>query len=426
VKRRALAAGADDLVARPLDSVELARRVQNHLETRRLHGLLHARHLDLEALVQRRTAQILQAEKLATMSELLGGVAHELNNPLTIVTGYAQMLARHHADAATRGSALKLEQAAARCARIVKNFLAMARQWPPERTRVSLHAVIHDAVELFAYQLRTAGVALTLDLDPSGPVLDADAHQLHQVVINLANNARQAMAGQDAPRRLTIRTRITAGWVTIEVEDTGPGIPAEIRARVFDAFFTTKPAGEGTGLGLTLCRSIVESHGGTMRLDSAPGGGARFTIELPTRAPAPPPPAPDDHPERQAVLVVDDEPDVGEVLATLLEGEGHHVDRCASAREALDRVARHVYDVVIVDDRMPDLDGMECAQALARRAPWTRGRIALYTGDSLNQRLAEFIERSGTPTIAKPFALDDVRRLLQQFAPARAGRAAAE
>jgi signal transduction histidine kinase len=419
VKRRALAAGARDFLAKPLDAVEVVLRVRNLLETRRLHRLLRAHNADLEAEIRRRTGQLVRAAKLATVGELLGGVAHELNNPLTIVLGYAQMIKRRGGDEVAREQATKLEQAASRCARIVKNFLAMARERPPERGPVAVNEVIRQAVDLLGHQLRTGAVEVVLALDPAEPVLDADGHQLHQLVVNLVNNARQAMAGREGLRRITVTTRADAGTVITEVSDTGPGIPPELQERIFDAFFTTKPVGEGTGLGLSLCRTIVDAHGGTLSVDGAAGGGARFTIALPVGRPdGPPRPDGGDAPRATPldVLVVDDEAEVAQTLSTVLEHDGHRVALCAGAADALARAAERAYDVVLLDVRMPDLDGIRCAEALESAAPWTRGRIALCTGDTLNPRVTAFVERSGTPTLAKPVAIAELRRLLATYA----------
>ena len=241
----------------------------------------HAR--DLEQKVQERTQQLLQTEKLATMGQLLAGVAHELNNPLSVVMGQTSLLQQAVGRGPAAERAEKIAKAAERCARIVKNFLALARQRPPERQRVTLNAVIQDAVELLGYHLRVDNVQVELGLAPDLPILWADPHQLHQVVVNLLSNAHHAMRASPPPRRLAIEARYDPvdERVVIAVADTGPGIPPEVQGRIFEPFFSTKPVGEGTGLGLPLCQGIVESHGGTLRVESRPGEGATFIIELP-------------------------------------------------------------------------------------------------------------------------------------------------
>src|SRR2546426_4799864 len=179
----------------------------------------------------------------------------------------------------------KIQAAADRCARIVKNFLALARQRPPERGAVSVNMVIQGALEMLAYELRTDSVEVTCEFAAGLPPLWADSHQLHQVMVNLIANAHHARRKQPkpAPRRIRLASQLDREHerVRLTVADTGPGIALEIREKIFEPFFTTKPAGEGTGLGLSLCRGIIEEHGGTIAIQSEPGQGATFVIELP-------------------------------------------------------------------------------------------------------------------------------------------------
>src|SRR5213594_4393447 len=287
-KQRALAAGAKDFLTKPFDRIEVLLRIKNLLDTRFLYLELERQNRSLEAIVAERTQRLLQSEKVATMGSLLAGVAHELNNPLAVLTGHAHLLREGAKDESLAARAEKIRAAADRCARIVRNFLALARQQPPERRDVRLDQVVQEAVELLAYELRTSNVEVVPELAGDLPVVWADAHQLHQVVVNLLANAHQAMRHMDAGRRITIRTRLERERLLLEVIDTGPGIPAEIQSRIFEPFFTTKPQGEGTGLGLSLCRRTLEEHGGTITVESEVGHGATFRLELPVVAcPAP-------------------------------------------------------------------------------------------------------------------------------------------
>ncbi|MBI4562690.1 MAG: response regulator, partial [Candidatus Rokubacteria bacterium] len=243
---------------------------------------------NLEVKVRDRTQQLLQSEKLAAMGELLAGVAHELNNPLSVVLGLASLLRETVPGGPVAESVQDISQAAERCARIVKNFLALARQQPTERRQGQLNQIAKEAVELLAYPLRVDNVEVRLDLAEDLPALWCDPHQLHQVLVNLITNAHHAMREAPPPRQLRLTTRFhpTDGQASLDVADTGPGIPPEIQSRVFEPFFTTKPSGQGTGLGLSLCHGIVEKHGGTIRVTSTPGQGAVFRVELPV-VPAP-------------------------------------------------------------------------------------------------------------------------------------------
>jgi len=355
-----------------------------------------------------------QGEKLAAMGTLLAGVAHELNNPLGVVVGQANLLRRAAGEGPLAERAEKIERAAERCARIVKNFLALARQHPPERSRAQLNEMVREAAELFAYPLRMENVELELDLDEAIPVLWADRHQLHQVVVNLVTNARQAMRREPPPHRITLRTRFDPARerVLLEVSDDGPGIPPEVRARVFEPFFTTKPPGEGTGLGLALCQGIVESHGGSIRVESVPGQGASFRIDLPAEtlpaavAEAPRRPAAASRESR--ILVVDDELDLAVLVAEMLKEEGHRVETAGSGAAALEKLAGASFDLVISDVKMPDLDGPGLYLEAQRRHPELEKRFLFFTGDSLTETTRQFLEDSKVSHLAKPFTTDEL------------------
>ncbi len=371
-----------------------------------------------EELARQRAARI-QNEKLADMGTLLAGVAHELNNPLTVVTGYSSILRQTLGDGPSRERIDRIASAAERCVRIVRNFLALARQHPLERQLVRPNQIVREAVELLAYPLRVDNVEVRLDLADDLPTLWADPHQLHQVVVNLVTNAHHAMHGSTAARRLTIRTRFdaVAARVSLEVCDTGPGIPAEVLGRIFEPFFTTKPVGQGTGLGLSLCQGIVEGHGGTIRAGSTLGEGAVFTIELPVVAP----PTGDEEesviatrvlPPGSRILVIDDEPDVAGVLTDLLKAENGQVETASDGRAALAKLGQAEYDLILCDVRMPGLDGPDLYKALARSHPELLSQFVFLTGDTLNPESREFVQQTGAPCLSKPFDFDEVYRVV--------------
>jgi signal transduction histidine kinase len=421
-KRRALAAGARDFLTKPFEQFEALLRIQNLLDTRRVHLALERHNRTLEDTVRARSERLLQTEKVAAMGSLLAGVAHELNNPLAVLSGQAQLLRATVSDPAVVRRADQIEDAARRCVRIVRNFLALARQQPPERRDTLLNDVVRGAVELLAYELRTDGVEVVLDLADSVPVLWADPHQLHQVLVNLMANAHQAMRRSQQPRRLVLTTRHQPerGRVQLEVADTGPGISPEILAKIFDAFFTTKPAEEGTGLGLTLCQSIVEEHGGAITVHSELGQGARFVVELPVAvrpAPAAETAAPEAAPlvAPKIVLVVDDEPDVADVIVEVLERDGHTVDTATNGAMALEKLAERPYDLVVSDTKMPVLDGEGFYRELERLFPALRTRVIFLTGDVLSRDKQKFLEETGAPHLMKPCDLDEVHRLVRRI-----------
>ena len=243
----------------------------------------------LKEELKRQREALFQTEKLGALGSLLAGVAHELNNPLSVVVGRASMLKERADDERTRSAAEKIHGAAKRCARIVKSFLAMARNRPKEHVRVDLNEVVASAVELMADTLRSDDVELIVETAPVLPVTFADPDQLTQVLINLMANAHYALCGTSGQRKLRITTQYEEAGDQLEVvmEDSGPGIAQEVRDRIFEPFFTTKAVGEGTGLGLSVSRSIVEAHNGRMKVDTGAMGGARFTVCIP-RLEAPP------------------------------------------------------------------------------------------------------------------------------------------
>lgn len=365
-------------------------------------------------------AQLTQSEKLAAMGTLVAGVAHELNNPLSVVIGHAAIL-RGTADPRVAERAQKMSDAAERCARIVKNFLALARQRPPEPGPVRLNQVVRDAVELLAYPLRVDNVEVRLDLDDRLPALWADAHQLHQVVVNLVSNAHHAVREASPPRRITLTTRSAAGGVRVllEVADTGPGISREAQSRLFEPFFTTKPPGEGTGLGLAIGKGIIEGHGGSIQVLSEPGHGATFRVELPVEAPPATVAAASEADAQppvggKTILVVDDEPDIAALLSEMLATDGHRVETAGNGRAALEKLSGGTFDAVISDLRMPELDGPGLYREVARRLPHLLPRMVFITGDTLGPQSTAFLRRTGVLTLSKPFGLADIRRVIRQ------------
>ncbi len=387
------------------------------LENVRLYQQLKDRFEEL----QRTQSRLLQTEKIAVMGQLLAGVAHELNNPLSVVTGQTALLRQMVGGGPLAERAEKISKAAERCARIVRNFLTLARQRPPEHEQVRLNQVVREAVELLAYPLRVDDVQVTLDLVDDLPVLWADPNQLHQVVVNLVTNAHHAMRETQPPRRLTFTTQydLAQERLSLTVADTGPGVPPEIQGRIFEPFFTTKATEQGTGLGLSLCHGIIEAHGGTIRVDSRPGQGAVFRVELPLgELPGTTPQVgvadPTSLVRGRAVLVVDDEPDVAEVLADMLSADGHQVETASNGTSALDKLRQRTYDLILCDIKMPGLDGPGLYREVERRHPGLHQRFIFLTGDTLSPDTRAFLGRIGPSCLSKPFAPAEVQRLTQQ------------
>jgi PAS domain S-box-containing protein len=382
-------------------------------------------------------SKLLQTEKMAALGQLVSGIAHELNNPLTSIQGYAQLLLTRWSVSDRAADALRISQEAARAGRIVKNLLLFSRETKPERRAVHLNDVIERTLSLRSYELKLENIEVELVLDPGLPQSLADAAQLQQVVLNLIVNAEQAIVlarGDDAGTgRILIRTRRLAGdRLAMEVSDDGPGIPPEIVARIFDPFFTTKPPGVGTGLGLSIVYGIVQEHGGEVSVDSLPGHGTTLTVELPVLSvsgfdfagaePSVQPPlaaaAPFQALERSAdkehILIVEDEPTVAELIADVLTEEGYVVDTLLDSRAALGKLEREYYSLVICDLKMPYLDGPGLYRSLVRREDPMQHRLLFVTGDTMAPRTLEFLKSSGLPYLAKPFLVEELKHAVRR------------
>jgi len=238
---------------------------------------------EIEAELEQKRDALLQSEKLSALGSLLAGVAHELNNPLSIVIGRASMLKDLSPDEKTKSAAGKIHDAAQRCARIVRSFLAMARQRPIEKESGNLNEVVNGAIDLISYNLNKSNIQIERLLDEDLPDCEMDADQLTQVVINLLVNSQHALDKVDHERRIQLSTGLSedAQTVVMDVVDNGPGIPSDIVKRIFDPFFTTKPVGGGTGLGLSVSRGMIESHGGTIEIVETSEQGTRIRVSLP-------------------------------------------------------------------------------------------------------------------------------------------------
>jgi signal transduction histidine kinase/CheY-like chemotaxis protein len=373
---------------------------------------------------RRLQARLAQSEKMSSLGLMISGMAHELNNPLASIVGYAQLVrARGAADGETRRRLEAMARESDRCRKIVGNLLSFARERKPERRPLSLNQVVSDVVALLGYQMRVDGIAVETELAADVPAISGDAHQLQQVLVNLMTNARQAIRNHtpagtgERTERGSIRletTRDDDGHALLVVRDSGPGVAPELRSRIFDPFFTTKPPGEGTGLGLSLVYGAVTSHEGTIEVDAAEPSGALFRLRFPPAAsivePAGPPPA------RPAacgcpsceILVVDDDETVARVIREALEADGHHVRWAPDGPGALDLAARARFDLVITDVRMPGMDA-EALVAELGRVHGLADRVLLTTGDVVGVCHEDLGRRLGAPVLFKPFDLEELR-----------------
>jgi len=378
---------------------------------------------------KRSESQFQQAEKLAAMGQLVSGVAHEINNPAAIISGFAQTLLLDELKPEHREMLQMMYDEATRIGRITSNLLAFARAGSKQRALVDMNDIARRTFALRSYHLSTLNIAVSLDLDPSEPKIWADASELQQMILNLLINAEQALVTVDGPRTIVVRTRADEGEARLEIADSGPGIPPEIRSKIFDPFFTTKPEGVGTGLGLSICYGIAREHGGRIWVESEPGQGARFAVTLPRdpREESRPEPT---VPSRVAaaggdltVLVVDDEIALRNALLRFLARRGIRGEGVSDGAEALRVLQQRNFDVIISDVRMPGMSGREFLERLGRDRPDLVPRVVLSTGDTFAPDTAALLKESGVPTVTKPFDFAMLERVLREVATrAAAGR----
>jgi signal transduction histidine kinase/ActR/RegA family two-component response regulator len=371
--------------------------------------------------MQKIQEQLLHSERLAALGQLVSGVAHELNNPLAGVVGFAELALRNNTNPRCERDLRRIVNESQRCQRIVQNLLNFARRTKAERRVMDLNELVENVLDLRAYQLKLDNVKVQIDLDKGLPRTVGDYHQIQQVLLNIINNAHQAMQEVPGERMLTLRTRAAEERIRIEIADSGPGISPARLSRVFEPFFTTKAPGKGTGLGLSLSQGIIKQHGGQIQVESVPGKGTTFTVELPIReaeeereAPRP------KEPENSAgaphtILVVDDEEVIVDLLHEVLAAVGHKVETARSGEQALDKILATAYDAVISDLKMPGLDGVRLYEQVCRRKPEMAGRFVFSTGDLGSAVTQEFFKKTGCPFLLKPFDMEAIQSTLSQI-----------
>jgi PAS domain S-box-containing protein len=389
--------------------------------------------------VKRLETQLIQAEKLAAMGQMLAGVAHELNNPLTAILGATELLRdRQGVDDNTKRQLEMTHRQARRAARIVQNLLEFSRPASPQRKILDLNVVIDRTLQLHEHSLRRNNVEVEFQAVPGFPAVVGDANQLIQIFLNLITNAEHAIREVRPSGRIQIRLEHTEKRVSATVQDDGVGIKPEALKKLFDPFFTTKRPGGGTGLGLSICMSIVREHGGNIEASSLPAGGAAFTVYLPIAGPEAGARGPasrgfDSSSERvvpsltafanHSLLVLDDEESIRMLLSEGLAGYGLKVDCAASAEEALNLVLSNPYDAILCDLKLsgsgPNADGYGVAQRLKIAAAAHKPEIIFMSGDLMGEEGANL--PASTRRLQKPFRVSDVLHILVEvFGPAPA------
>jgi two-component system, NtrC family, sensor kinase len=362
-------------------------------------------------------AQLIQNDKMASIGQLVSGVAHELNNPLTSIAGLTELLLEREPHPDFPHEHLRvIHDQAERAGRIVRNLLTFARKGVAEKSAVDLNDVAARTSLLIVYELHLHGIELESALSPEPVVVLGDRYELQQVLLNLVNNAVQAVSQLEAgqPRQIRLETALQSGTAILRVRDSGPGVPPHLISYLFTPFFTTKAPGEGTGLGLSLSYGLVKAHGGILDYEARPEGGAEFRITLPAYQ------VPDVVERRHAarpaghrILVVDDDPAVHRLVSALFTPQGHVVEAVRSGSQGLRMLKDRHFDLIVAD-AMASVGPAELfVQALAIHRPEACSRVVL--GVTGNGDLPEPVPDFGVRRTRKPFSLRDLNALAEEI-----------
>ncbi|MGH9717822.1 MAG: PAS domain S-box protein [Candidatus Acidiferrales bacterium] len=356
--------------------------------------------------------QLLQSEKMAAVGQLISGVAHELNNPLTAILGYSQLLKSDDLTGKRTAEYVeKLHRQAQRTHHIVQSLLSFARQQKPQRTPVSLHQILEDTLILREYDLRLGKIRVHREFDPRLPATSADFNQLQQVFLNILNNAMDAIQEAAESGEIWIRTEASSGDLRVEFTDSGPGVQNPLR--IFDPFYTTKPVGKGTGLGLSICYGIVKEHGGDIEVRNSPPRGATFAITLPLLVGTSAPPT-----ERTAnakgivpgtILLVDDVETVLQLEEEVLGAAGASVRVARSAQQAMEILKKEPVDVIVCDAKLHgDDSAADLYRWIQKKRPELISRL-LFTVSNAGQEIeSPFLRKTCCPVLRKPFKIEEL------------------
>jgi len=375
-----------------------------------------------------RELQLRRTERLASLGTLVGGVAHELNNPLTAIAGFVELMLAEERSEEDRDALETLRRETQRVAKIVSDLRLLARESQDVKNRklqaIDVNDIIRHAVRVRRYALETSNIRVNLKLEPDLPKARGVPSEIEQVVLNLIVNASHALDASDRQDKvLTIRSAATRAGVAFEVIDNGSGIPEKVIEHIFDPFFTTKSPGEGTGLGLSLVHSIISEHGGRISVNSIEGRGSAFSVLLPfsrdeldedAAASQPAANTPTVQPLR--VLIVDDEAAIRLALVRHLRRRGHTVETAEDGAAALEQIASSGFDVILSDIRMPGMSGDRLLRELRERGSEDAIRRLLFmTGDPASEAVQQGVEHA-IPVLSKPFTLREITEKIEEHA----------
>jgi CheY-like chemotaxis protein len=349
---------------------------------------------------------------------MASGIAHEINNPLTWVIGYSELLLDRDLPEAVHNDIQAVYEGSMRMASIIQRMLAFARRNEPEYAVVQMNDLVEETLKLRSHDMKVNNIDVMLNCAPDLPEIFVDGSQIQQVFLNIILNAEIEMKKAHNGGTLTITTESMAGGLRVTFTDDGPGIPEDDMERLFEPFFTTREVGEGTGLGLSVSYGIVSRHGGRIYARSTPGQGASFIVELPFRETSAEPPAETDNrpqvPAGTRILVVDDESLIRNYLSDLLKLEQCVVTTAESGMKALELIHRQKFDVVMLDVKMPGMTGIELYEKLKEEADDMAGKVIFVTGDLMSSETMSFVVNSTIPFVAKPFDAEQIMKTIHR------------
>jgi len=415
--KQALKLGAYDYIEKPISKDAYRESIRKGVR-RRTEALKSEQAVERLDIVK---AQLVHSEKLSAIGQLLAGVVHEINNPLSGIVGYSDLLLATKASPEKNRKYLEnIRQCAHLCQNIVQKLLAFSRKQESKREYVQIRDIVENTLELLQHEIKKNAVQVNRQFADNMPCTNVDVYQIQQVFLNIINNAVQAMQQQDRLPALTVKGEFDDRSLRISLVDNGPGIPRENLRQIFEPFFTTKPEGKGTGLGLSICYEIVQEHGGDIYVSSEPESGTCFLIELPIAAKeegsqsVAAPLKKEQRPAAKKILVIDDKETGHDLLENMIAALEHHMDVADDAAAAQQKLLAGNYDIIISNMTMPELSGRRLCNYLGQVKPEMVSRLILIANGVVSEEIKLFLEQNRIPCINKPFGIDDIQKAIQK------------
>jgi signal transduction histidine kinase len=367
--------------------------------------------------------ELYNASHMASIGEMASGLAHEINNPLTAVIGFSQMLLEKELPDNVRDDLKIIHSESKRAAKIVSGLLTFSRQRKPSRTMADINRLLEETLSLGLPQFKINNIVVKTELADNLPQTAIDRAQIQQVFLNIILNAQQAMS-VNGKGTLTIATQQVDNCIRISFSDDGPGIKKEILARLFEPFFTTREIGAGSGLGLSMCYGIVTEHKGRIYAESEPGKGARFVVELPvatleetqiTDAGGAGITAGKSGNKAVKGLLIEPDNSLISCLDCLLKSWGYTFETADNATEAMERIKNNDYDFILLDSAVPDIGGLEIYRYIYGIKPHLAKKVVFISADISQQDGGRIIRENNVPCLAKPLDYEKLKQSIERI-----------